>query len=58
METSIPLIFFGAISATYIGASTDAAPTESPPTILLTTNATKVWERALPRHDKANSNAT
>src|ERR1035437_3927242 len=31
MATSIPLLFGGATSATYIGDNTDAAPTAKPP---------------------------
>src|ERR1019366_5288884 len=57
METSLPRICAGAISAIYIGERFDARPMATPPSIRQATKIVKFDANALPREVTANKSA-
>ena len=57
MDTSLPRIWAGAISAMYMGERLEARPMATPPRMRHVTKMKKVGATALPREVTANSRA-
>ena len=57
MDTSLPRISVGAISAMYMGETFEASPIPIPPTMRATINGVKLCESAVKMADIVNSTA-